>query len=100
MIVKGWKATREQLGHCSTLGERKELVSVSVFQHENFLYLRRFRGGETSFSVPRSPVHPKLTRLLPQDDPVVTQNMRRSKGPPKACCRALSGTRVAQKEMA
>jgi hypothetical protein len=31
VVVKGWKATREQFGHCSSLGERKNLVSVSVF---------------------------------------------------------------------
>src|SRR5215831_2837058 len=61
LIVKGWKATREQFGHCGSLGERKNLVFFSVFEHENFLDLRLFRQGETSFSVPGSSVHPNLT---------------------------------------
>src|ERR1035438_5386194 len=69
VAVKRREATREQFGHCSSLGKREDLVSVPVFQHEDFLDLRLLRRGKTRFSVPGSPVHPNLIRLLAQNDP-------------------------------
>lgn len=54
MTVKRRAATRKQVGYGSTLGKWQNLVSVSVFQHENPLDLDLFGRGETRLSVPGS----------------------------------------------
>src|SRR5580704_9780919 len=97
MIVKRREATRKQFGYGSTLGKWQNLVSVSVFQHENPLDLDLFGRGETRLSVPGSSMHPNLVRFPAQDDPVVTQNLRFSQRAPQTRSRTLSCTRMAQK---
>jgi hypothetical protein len=71
-------SNRKQFGYCSTLGKWQNLVSVSVFQHENPLDLDLFGRGETRLSVPGSSMHPNLIRFPAQVDPVVTQQVRSS----------------------